>query len=408
MNAVTLVSIALSLTIAQHEGHAAPGDAGSFHGGKYTQEQLQQAVQAEGQGEAAPAGHGAPAEGHGEAAAEHGAAGEGHAAAGEHGGEHGGNPCVHHAEGLSGNLMHHVTDGYSIELPGVCEHGGVKGFAWNCEWDLRKTFGTTQDPVTCAVAGPLVFAGGKLDMTPTKHLIMMWLATAVLLVVLFASVGKRNLVPKGLYNFVELLVSFVRNEIALKNIGEKDGDRFVPYLVTAFFFILFVNLFGLLPFAATATGNLAVTVTMALFTFFITQYAGIKSMGLVGFLSHLTGGVHPALWVIMIPVEILGLFTKPFALTVRLFANMIAGHIVILSLIGLIFALGSPFVAFGSVPMALAIFMLELFVGFVQAYIFCMLSSLFIGAMVVHHGHDEEHGHGEHGAEHGHGHEAAH
>ncbi|HSM93485.1 MAG TPA: F0F1 ATP synthase subunit A, partial [Anaeromyxobacteraceae bacterium] len=378
MNAVTLVSIALSLTIAQHEGQAAPQPAGSFHGGKYTAEQLQEHMAAQqAQGE-----HGAPAEGHGEAAEGHGAA------EGAHGGGHG-NPCVHHAEGLSGNLMHHVTDGYSIEIPGVCDKEGVPGFHWNCEWDLRKTFGTTQDPETCAVAGPLVFAGGKLDMTPSKHLIMMWLATAVLLVVLAASVGKRNVIPKGLYNFVELLVAFVRNEIAVKNIGEKDGDRFVPYLVTAFFFILFVNLFGLLPFAATATGNLAVTLTMALFTFFITQYAGIKSMGIVGFLSHLTGGVHPALWVIMIPVEILGLFTKPFALTVRLFANMIAGHIVILSLIGLIFALGSPFVAFGSVPMALAIFMLELFVGFVQAYIFTMLSAVFIGSGLAHHGHDD-------------------
>lgn len=398
MNAVTLVSIALSLTIAQHEAPAAPPAGGSFHGGKYTQEQLQQALQAE-QG-----GHAAAAEGHGAAAGEHGAPAGEHAGAGGHG-----NPCVHHAEGLSGNLMHHVTDGYTIEIPGICEHGGVKGFHWNCEWDLRKTFGTVQDPETCAVSGPLVFLDGKLDMTPTKHLIMMWLATAVLLVVLFAAVGKRSIVPKGLYNFIELLVGFVRNEIAIKNIGEKDADRFLPYLVTAFFFILFVNLFGLLPFAATATGNLAVTVTMALFTFFITQYAGIKAMGIGGWLSHLTGGVHWALWIIMVPVEILGLFTKPFALTVRLFANMIAGHIVILSLIGLIFALGSPFVAFGSVPMALAIFMLELFVGFVQAYIFTMLSSLFIGAMVTHHGDHEEHAHGGHGhGEHAPGHEAAH
>jgi F-type H+-transporting ATPase subunit a len=405
MNAVTLVSIALSLTIAQHEGQAAPHPAGeSFHGDRFTEQQLREHIAAMGgapAGEGTPAeGHAVPAEGHGEVAVE----GHGAPAAGGHGGGHGGG-------GLSGALMHHVTDGYVIEVPGVCEKEGASGFHWNCEWDLRETFGTTVDEAGVA-SGPLVFAGGKLDMTPSKHLIMMWLATLVLLVVLGASVGKRNLIPKGLYNFVELLVAFVRNEIALKNIGEKDGDRFVPYLVTAFFFILFVNLFGLLPFAATATGNLAVTVTMALFTFFITQYAGIKSMGLVGFLSHLTGGVHPALWVIMIPVEILGLFTKPFALTVRLFANMIAGHIVILSLIGLIFALGSPWVAFGSVPMALAIFMLELFVGFVQAYIFCMLSSLFIGAMVVHHGdHGDEHGHGDHGghgAEHGHGHEAAH
>ena len=139
-----------------------------------------------------------------------------------------------------------------------------------------------------------------------------------------------------------MLVQFVRNEIAMKNIGEKDADRFVPYLVTAFFFILFLNLFGLVPFAATATANISVTVMMALFTFVVTQYAAIQAVGLGGYLAHLTGGVPKSLWPlwpIMIPVEFLGLFTKPFALTVRLFANMVAGHFVILALLGLIFAL---------------------------------------------------------------------
>jgi F-type H+-transporting ATPase subunit a len=299
--------------------------------------------------------------------------------AAEHGGEQG---SAEHAEGghesLSDVMLHHVSDGYTLEYPGVC--GG--GFQWDCEVDLRHIFGKS-----------LVF--GSIDMTPSKHLIMMWLASIVLLAVVLLGVKKRSLVPRGVYNFVELLAQFVRDEIARKNIGQHDGDRFVPYLLSAFFFILFVNLFGLLPWAATATGNISVTVALALCTFFITQYAGIKSMGLGGWLAHLTGGVHWALWVIMVPVEILGLFTKPFALTIRLFANMVAGHIVILSLLGLIFALGSPFVAAGSVPMALAIFGLELFVAFVQAYIFTMLSSLFIGQMTAHHGHaEEEHGHG--------------
>jgi F-type H+-transporting ATPase subunit a len=211
-------------------------------------------------------------------------------------------------------------------------------------------------------------------------------------------------VPRGLYNFVEMLVQFVRNEIAVKNIGEKDADRFVPYLTTAFFFILFLNLFGLVPFSATATANISVTVMLALFTFFVTQYAAVKAMGVGGYLAHLTGGVPKSLaplWLIMIPVEFLGLFTKPFALTVRLFANMVAGHFVILALIGLIFALGSQWIALASVPMALSIFLLELFVAFVQAYIFTMLSSLFIGAGLVHHGHGD-HGHEEHGHAHGH------
>jgi F-type H+-transporting ATPase subunit a len=180
----------------------------------------------------------------------------------------------------------------------------------------------------------------------------------------------------------------------VKNIGEADADRFVPYLLTAFFFILFVNLLGLVPYAGTATANVNVTVMLALFTFLVTQYAAIRAMGIGGFLSHLTGGVPKSLaplWIIMIPVEFLGLFTKPFALTVRLFANMVAGHFVILALLGLIFAI-SVWVFPVSIALALGIFLLELFVAFVQAYIFTMLSALFIGAGLVHHGHDE-HGH---------------
>jgi F-type H+-transporting ATPase subunit a len=219
-------------------------------------------------------------------------------------------------------------------------------------------------------------------------------------------VRKKSIVPRGLYNFIELLVAFVRNELATANIGKENADRFLPYLLTAFFFILFVNLFGLLPWSGTATANVNVTVCLALFTFFITQYAAIREMGIGGYLGHLTGGVPKSLWplwFIMIPVEFLGLFTKPFALTVRLFANMVAGHFVILALLGLIFAI-SVWVFPVSVALALAIFMLELFVAFVQAYIFTMLSALFIGAAFAHHGddHGDEHGHGE-----AHGHEAA-
>jgi F-type H+-transporting ATPase subunit a len=347
MTAATIVTLALSLSVAQHGGHLAA---------------------------AAPAPHAAtPSEGHGEAQA-HGAA------AGQDAG---------HDESLGAVMMHHVADGYVIEYPGIC-HGG---FAWTCHVDLKEVFG-----------GALVFHLGSttLDMTPTKHVVMMWIASALLLLVVFAGLRRKAIVPRGLYNFVEMLVQFVRSEIAVKNIGEKDADRFVPYLVSAFFFILFLNLFGLVPFAGTATANISVTVMMALFTFFVTQYAAIRAMGIGGFLAHLTGGVPKSLfplWFIMVPVEILGLFTKPFALTVRLFANMVAGHFVILALLGLIFALNSQWIALASVPMALSIFLLELFVAFVQAYIFTMLSSLFIGAGLVHHGHDE-HGHEEHG--HGH------
>jgi F-type H+-transporting ATPase subunit a len=287
-------------------------------------------------------------------------------------------PKGEHAIDIGSVMLHHVSDGYVLELPGICEGG----FSWECEIDLKSVFGDS-----------LRF--GRLDMTPTRHVVMMWLAAVLLVIVMLSAVRGRRLVPHGLYNFVEVLVAFVRNEIAVPNVGPEHADRYVPYLVTAFFFILFMNLLGLVPWSATATANLSVTVMMALFTFAITQVAAIRAMGLGGFLSHLTGGVSKSLWplwFIMVPVEIMGLFTKPFALTVRLFANMVAGHFVILALLGLIFVI-SPWVAFGAVPMALGIFLLELFVAFVQAYIFTMLSSLFIGAGLVHHG-----GHGEEGA----------
>ena len=375
MTAATLVTLALSLSLGQaHEEAAPPKEAAEAPAPAAVGHEVAPAPSAEGHGAQAVEGQAAaPAEGH---------TAEGHGAAAHEGGEHGGG-------GLSEVLMHHVTDGYAIEYPGYC-HGG---FSWTCEVDLREAFGDR-----------LKFQVGqtRVDMTPTKHVVMMWLASLLLLVAAVSAVRRRNVVPRGLYNFVEMLVQFVRVEIAGKNIGERDGDRFVPYLVTAFFFILFVNLFGMIPYAATATGNVAVTLALATFTFLVTQYAAIKAMGLGAWLKHLTGGVAVWLWPIMIPVEILGLFTKPFALTVRLFANMVAGHIVILSLLGLIYALNSQWVALGSVPMALGIFLLELFVAFVQAYIFTMLSAVFIGQGLAHHGHDEEHGRAEHGsAEHG-------
>jgi F-type H+-transporting ATPase subunit a len=210
---------------------------------------------------------------------------------------------------------------------------------------------------------------------------------------LWSNRDKARLVPRGVgANMFEMLVLFVRDELAIKNIGKEEGPRYTPYLLTAFFFILFMNLLGLFPWMATATGNIGVTVALALCTFILTQIAGIRAAGLGGYLAHLTGGVAPWLWPIMIPVEVLGLFTKPFALTIRLFANMLAGHIVIFFLLGLIFMLGHPAVALVSVPFALGIYLLELFVAFVQAYVFTMLSALFIGMGVAMAHHHDDHG----------------
>jgi F-type H+-transporting ATPase subunit a len=326
---------------------------------------------------------------HAPAADPHAPAAAGHAAPDAHAADAGGHGGGHSAT-LPETMMHHVANGTVMELPGFCDGG----FKWNCEIDLVKATG----------GGWKIHVGQTtIDMTPSKHVVMMLLSAVILSVLLITAARKRSLVPRGFYNFVELLVEFVRG-IAVANIGKKDADRFVPYLCTAFFFVLTMNLLGLVPFMATATANVSVTVALALFTFFITQYAAIKSMGIKGYLAHMTGGVPPSLawlWPIMIPVEFLGLFTKPFALTVRLFANMVAGHFVILALLGLIFAV-SVWVAPVSVALALGIFLLELFVAFVQAYIFTMLSALFIGAGLAHHDehHDDDHGHADHGEAH--------
>lgn len=233
-----------------------------------------------------------------------------------------------------------------------------------------------------------------IDLSITKHVIMMWCAAAILLLV-FGAVGSRYRkitvrdTPKGLANAMEALVDFIRLDVAKSNIGQ-GYEKHLPYLLTVFFFILLCNLLGLVPYGSTATGNVNVTLTLAVFTFFITQIASIKALGINGYLSHLTAGTHWSLWIIMIPIEIIGLFTKPFALTIRLFANMTAGHIVILSLIFISFILKSYIVAVAvSVPFSIFIYLLEIFVAFLQAFIFTMLSALFVGLATAHEGHDE-------------------
>lgn len=225
--------------------------------------------------------------------------------------------------------------------------------------------------------------GTIVDLSITRHLVIMWVAALILIVVATLAARRRKLVPAGFYSLVEVLVSFVREELAVKNIGREDADRFVPFLCTAFFFIFTMNVLGLVPYSATATGNLSVTAGLAIVSFLFTQYAGMRSQGVAGYwLNIVPKGVPLWLYPVMVPVEILGLLTKPFALAVRLFANMSAGGIVIGFLIGLIFLLGqgiAPVIAPVSVAFATGIFLLKLFVALLQAYIFTMLSALFIG-----------------------------
>ena len=233
-----------------------------------------------------------------------------------------------------------------------------------------------------------------LDLSITKHTVWMWIA-AVLVIVIFLVGRPRSITPSGFGIVLETLVLFVRDEIAKPTIGEPEYKRYTPYLCSCFFFILVCNLLGAIPYTSTPTGNIMVTAALALCTFVVTQFASIRAAGLWGFIKHLTGGVHWALWPIMIPIEIMGLFAKPFALALRLFANMVAGHIVIFYLLALIFIFKSFFIAPASVFLAVCIYLLELFVALLQAYVFTMLSAVFIGLGVAmgHHGHDD---HGEH------------
>jgi F-type H+-transporting ATPase subunit a len=264
----------------------------------------------------------------------------------------------HAAEGshsIGDELLHHVLDSDVLEVPGAEIHLP--------HWEL---FG--------------------IDISPTKHVVMMWIA-ALLLVVLFGLIGRRrSLVPKGISNLMEMFMVFIRDEIARKNIGP-EGARFTPFLLTTFFFILTCNLLGLIPYGSTATGNISVTATLAVIAFLAIQLSGVMQFGFGGYLKTLVPhGVPPGIREFLIFIEIISMFTKPFALCMRLFANMLAGHFVIMALIGLIFVFKTLWISPVSVGLALFIYLLELFVAFLQAYIFTMLTAVFIG-MTVHPSH---------------------
>jgi F-type H+-transporting ATPase subunit a len=224
------------------------------------------------------------------------------------------------------------------------------------------------------------------DMSITKNVMSLFFGAIFILVIMsiVARFYKKNgpVAPKGLAKYLEVLVVMVRDNVAKENIGEKKYEKYVPYLLTVFFFIFFNNLLGMIPFlpgGANLTGNISVTLFLAFGTLLITLFSSNGN-----YWKHIfaTPGVPVALLPIMIPIEIVGIFTKPFALMIRLFANMAAGHIIILALIGIIFINGNAAWGAMSVPMALFISVLELLVAFLQAFLFVMLSALFIGAAV--------------------------
>ena len=241
-----------------------------------------------------------------------------------------------------------------------------------------------------------------LDLSMTRHLMFALLASGILLTIFLQLAEKykrgigRTSAPQGLFqNLFETLVIFVRDDIAIPNLGRDKYQRFLPYLLTAFFFILTCNLLGLVPFGATATSNLNITAVLAAFTFVLTQFNGSR--------DHWRHVFWPPnmpipVKILLIPTEIMGLFTKPIALAIRLFANLTAGHLVILSLIGMIFTFTLLFgevVGYGVVPVSLGftlfVMCLEVLIAFIQAYIFTILSALFIGMAIADHSHSEAH-----------------
>ena len=306
-------------------------------------------------------------------------------------------------------IMHHIADAHefhildytddfgvehpvSIPLPVILYTDGNFDVFMSNEFNHGDSEVVRDDRTYKLDHGHIVELNGghPIDFSITKNVFSMFLSILIILL-LFISVGRsyRNgrLAPSGLASFIEPLVLFVRDDIAIPNIGEKKADKFLPYLLTVFFFIWVNNLLGLIPFfpgSANLTGNISFTITLAFLTFIITNMNGNKE-----YWKHVfaTPGVPFWLLPIMIPVELMGILAKPVALLIRLFANITAGHIIILSLISLIFIFKTVMIAPVSVAFVLFMDVLELLVAALQAYIFTLLSSLFIGMAVAEHEH---------------------
>jgi F-type H+-transporting ATPase subunit a len=277
---------------------------------------------------------------------------------------------VHKALGPADIIMPHITDAKHFEVP--CVRGWGE---WACSVHLPTW--------------PVHIGGRTIDLGPTKHVLWMAIAgtlTALLLITAARAHTRHSHAvgrPRGFAAGLEAVMLYLRGNVYMPVLGH-GGEKYIPFVMTLFFFILFCNVLGLIPYGATATGNVSVTLTLALITFVVVEIAGMRALG-KGYLGTIIYWPHDMplamklpMTLIMTPVEIIGKFTKPFALTVRLFANMVAGHVIILALIGLIFTFGW-YVAFASVPMALGIMILELLVAVIQAFIFSLLASVFIG-----------------------------
>ena len=279
--------------------------------------------------------------------------------------------------GPSDIIMPHITDSKHLEFPWFSSWGNWAGHVTLPTW-------------------PVTIAGRTFDLGPTKHVVYLLIAAVIVAILLVGTaraharhthaVGR----PRGFAAGLEGVMLYLRNEVYMPVIGH-GGEKYVPFCLTLFFFIAVANLLGLVPYGSTATGNIAVTATLAAITFVVIEVAGMRALG-KGYLGTVVYWPHDMpiamklpLTLVMTPVELIGKFTKPFALTIRLFANMIAGHVIILALIGLIFMFGA-LAALAAIPMALFIMFLELLVVFIQAFIFSLLAAVFIGQIrAAHH-----------------------
>ena len=265
---------------------------------------------------------------------------------------------------IGGMIFRHTADSHVLELPIIGEVHLPTG------WML---FG--------------------VDISPTRHVVFMLLAALLVLGTVWYAAWRvqqrqrQGKSPQGFGAAIEAVALFVRDDIAIANIGH-NGAKFAPYILTLFFFVLYCNLLGLIPYGSTPTGNIVVTATLAILTFLITEISGFFTLGPKGYLKTIVfvpPGMHGlgavAMAGLMTPIELISKLVKPFALCLRLFANMTAGHFVILALLGLIFIFANWAVAAGSVVFVLFMMLLELLVAFLQAYIFALLTSVFIGML---------------------------
>jgi len=273
----------------------------------------------------------------------------------------------------------HITDAHTLDYPCFTHaaHWYQRIIPQVCEYELPRW-------------APIHIGRFALDISPTRHVVMLWFAALLCIITTLLALRAHNRktregkAPSGLGNGLEALVLYLRNEIVLPNVGAH-GNGYVPFLLTLFFFILFANLLGLIPYGSTATGNISVTGTLAIITFIVVEVAGMKKgakayINTIVFWPHdMSLGMKIFISPILTPIELIGKFTKPFALAIRLFANMVSGHVVLLGLLSLIFTFATWILVPLPIAMALGISMIELFVAFLQAFVFTLLSAVFIG-----------------------------